>query len=79
MSSKPRIPEISNVGVEGKLRRAYLIRNRDDRGEGAFLFILAFDDGFKDRGMVGSEVHEYIGDAGLVMGTYKLSIKQSNC
>jgi hypothetical protein len=42
-----------------------LIGAGNDLGELALLFILAFDDGFNDTGVVGSQIHKAVRDAGF--------------
>ena len=41
----------------------YLVGAGDDLGELALLFVLPFDHGFDDAGVVGAKVHEAVGDA----------------
>lgn len=44
---------------------AYLIGTGDDSGELVLVLVLAFGYCFHDRGVVGAQVHEDVGDAGL--------------
>ena len=52
--------------MTAEIECAYLIRTGDDARELTLLFILTFDNGFNDTWMIGSQVHEAMGYAGLL-------------
>lgn len=47
---------------------AYLIGASDNLGKLGALLVLALDNGFDDAGVIGAEVDEAMGDAGLPEG-----------
>ena len=47
------------------MARTHLVGTSDNPRELSLLFVLALNHGFNDAGMIGSEVDETVGDAGL--------------